>query len=465
MARKVSFLISEELIRQLSPISGDLDFDYMIPHLLTAQDKWIQPKLGTKLYEELMTEVEASTVTVANALLLDDYIAKPLVHFAMYESFEFLAVKMVNSGIVQRVVDDGTPISLTDAQNLAKKSRNNAEWYLQRLIDFLCANNADYPAFKLADPGDIKPETTNWSGGLNLGPGQPRQGGAVAGSGTGGSYSNPLPVEKTVGGIEIPDTFFLGGKTFAETMDTMFYPLVLPTFVAPDNAFADNVATLQEIADVINIDFTASFDKGDILINGVPTQDRSGPPNTYNYTGTGLPASVASALLTNIQNLVGYTVLSGLQSWGNIVDYDAGPQPLDSKGNPSGAPLPAGSTGSKSTTVEGVFPLFGTTVTITVYTQQTLVSMLNANNIVFNMVAESGLNKQTFDIPDAWLALPRPLVDVETFNTFTLTWVSTGLAEWTQTATTHTVQGNVTNYTRFTFNGPNRGAIDIRLKF
>ena len=149
MARDVSFLISEELIRQLSPISGDLDFDYLYPHLLIAQDKWIQPKLGTQLYEELMAQVKASTVTAANELLLDDYIAKALVNWAMYKAFAFLAIKMVNSGIVQRVVDDGTPITIADAERLGGKCREDAEWYTQRLINFLCANNAVKKRYEL----------------------------------------------------------------------------------------------------------------------------------------------------------------------------------------------------------------------------------------------------------------------------------------------------------------------------
>jgi hypothetical protein len=333
------------------------------------------------------------------------------------------------------------------------------------LIDFLCANKSSYPLYQEAAPGDIKAQQVNWSGGLNLGPVAPR-GITTSGPGAvGGSYSNPLPVEKTVGGIEIPDTFFLGGKSFAETMEQMFYPTVFPTFIAPDNSFVDNVANLQEIAAAIAITFTASFDRGDILLNGVPTQDRSGLPNGYNYVGSGLPGNVPSVLLSDIQNLIGYIVLQGSQQWQNSVDYDAGPQPLDSKGDPSGVPLPAGTTGLKTTSLEGVYPLFGTTVTITVYTKQVLQSMLFANNIVFSMVAESGGNKQTFDIPDAWLAIPRPLVDVETWNTFTLQWVSTGLAEWTTSDTTHTIQAIVTNYTRHVYNGVDRGAIQIRLKF
>ncbi|KPL08397.1 hypothetical protein AMJ86_00795 [bacterium SM23_57] len=508
MARTVSFLISEELLRKLSPVSGNLDMDFITPHLYTAQDKWIQPKLGTALYERLMKQIKDHTLSPVNELLLDDYIAKALVHWTFYEAMQFLSVKIVNSGVVQRVVDDGTPVTLSDAKDLAKQERENAEWYTQRLIDFLCTHEADYPDYKVAAPGDIRPETSNWSGGLNLGGGEPRAGGGApatpdpvlseylhklldlvtqteAEEGTvtfsrawspervrqaiealviPAEYTNPTAVEETVGGIVAGNPFFAGGKSFAETMEEMFYPLVLPTFVAPSSSFVENASLYYEIADVLSITFTATFNRGEIQIRGIKTQDRSGLPNTYRYSGPGIPASVPSTSLTDIYNLIGHVVTLGLNIWESWVDYDEGPQPLDNKGNPYGLPLPAGSVGPEQVQLEGVYPLFGTTASITVATKQTLVSMLYANNIVFSMVAESGGNKQFFEVAVNWLAL-RPLADVETYNTLTENWESTGLSEWTTSPVTETVQGNVINYTRFTFNGLTRGAIQIRLKF
>jgi hypothetical protein len=99
--------------------------------------------------------------------------------------------------------------------------------------------------------------------------------------------------------------------------------------------------------------------------------------------------------------------------------------------------------------------------------------MLSGNNIVFNMVTESGGNKQSFDIPDAWTGSPtnRPLQGIETYNGFSMNWeyeggtAATSLAKWSTSPTTHTIETNSVNYTRYTYNGVDRGSIQIRLKF
>jgi hypothetical protein len=278
-----------------------------------------------------------------------------------------------------------------------------------------------------------------------------------------------------VGGITSGSTFFDSSKGFAETMAAIFYPTQFPNLTAPSNGFSDNVSSLQEIGDSLNITFTATFSRGSIN----PQYDassafRSGLANTVFYSGSGLPASVGSYPSSpNVQNVNGYTVLIGNQSWSSYWAYDAGVQPYDSVGNPYMSPLPAGNTSSASVSFEGVYPLYATTSSISSPSAQSLVSMLSANNIVFSMVAETGGDKQTFDIPDAWTGAPtsRPLSGIETFNTVSSTWeyqggnASASLTFWTTSSTTHTIQGNVVNYTRYTYNGTDRSAIQIRLKF
>ena len=74
--------------------------------------------------------------------------------------------------------------------------------------------------------------------------------------------------------------------------------------------------------------------------------------------------------------------------------------------------------GPYSTSFEGVYPLFATTSNITTLTQQTLVSMLTGNNISMTLVAETGGNKQKFEIPTAWTGAPtnKPLLGILTYN-------------------------------------------------
>ena len=106
MARDEALIISEELFRALSPVSGDLDWEYIWPIILAASDKWIQPALGQKLYEKLMTDIKAASLSGNYQDLVEDYVARTTVWFTCYMGFPFWGIKVVNSGIMQRIVDD-----------------------------------------------------------------------------------------------------------------------------------------------------------------------------------------------------------------------------------------------------------------------------------------------------------------------------------------------------------------------
>jgi len=300
-------------------------------------------------------------------------------------------------------------------------------------------------------------------------------------SGSGSTYQSSLDPSlsspSAVGGYPAGTTVYsLLGDSFTEFVDNLLFPTVNPTYVAPDNTFIDDADTLQEIGDDLDITYTATFNRGQILVSSVFQDYRSGLPVGYAFTDPSantLLVDASSSSLTNIQVVNGYIAKIGTQTWTNNVSYLIGPQPLNNKGQAYGSPLPAGSTTNKSITMEGVYPLFGTTVNITTLTKQTLVSMLTGNNIVFSLVAESGGNKQKIDIPDTWTGSPtsRPLVGIQTYNTVSGQWEYQGgsaaisLTYWTTSAVTQTVQGNLINYTRFQYNGTDRSSIQIRLVF
>jgi len=292
-------------------------------------------------------------------------------------------------------------------------------------------------------------------------------------SGVGGaSYENPYPVSETVGGIIDGDSFFVGGKTFAETMEAIFYPLAYPTLTNPSSTFIENASYLQKIGNSISIQFTSTFNRGSIS----PQYDadspyRSGLGNSVHYTGTGLIDVGSYPSSPNIQTVNPYVVLSGVQTWTNYWSYDAGVQPYDSKGFPYDSSLAAGNTSTDSTSLEGVYPLFATTGSIDILAEQGLFSMITENNIELNLVTQPPFSpdKQRFDIPDLWLA-SRPLQGVETYNTLTSSWEYEGgsafssLTYWNTSSTTHIING-IVNYTRYSYNSEDRGASQIRLKF
>lgn len=283
------------------------------------------------------------------------------------------------------------------------------------------------------------------------------------------SFTGSLTVPNDVGGITSGTTVAsLTGKTYSQLFDDLLFPTVNPTFVNPSSTFTDNVNSLYEVSQSVSITFTSTFNRGQILLNGSEQDKRSGLPNQYVYTGDGL-TTTPSTSLTNSQTIT-HEFSLGNQSWTNYVSYDEGPQPLDSKGDDFSSPLSAGDTSTDTITIEGVYPLFGSTSDITTATKQSLVSMISANNISLSLVAETGGNKQFLDIPDAWLS-SRSLQGIQTYNTLNGQWEYQGGSAassktfWTTTSTTQTIQGDSVDYTRYTYNGSDRGATTIRLVF
>lgn len=164
MARKESLFIGETVYKALSPLSGTLDYDYVRPHVICAQDMRIQPILGSKLFWSLQEKIEDNSLSEDEQLLIDDYITKCMVWWVTYDSALYLLVKLSNSGITQKSTAEEVGISFSDARILKAESKGKAEFYTQRLIDFLELGN--YPDYNIEEDneGGMVPTTSNYSG-------------------------------------------------------------------------------------------------------------------------------------------------------------------------------------------------------------------------------------------------------------------------------------------------------------
>ena len=216
---------------------------------------------------------------------------------------------------------------------------------------------------------------------------------------SGGTYNLQSPAAISIGGICVGAV--LTGKTAFQLFEELLVPTLYPAFVLPSNGFSKSspAGTLFEIGCSQIVCFTATFSQGSIspAYCGGPSV-RSGLPSCYNYTGTGLPTCAITSSLSNNQNSGAYVILTGNQSWSSNVTYLIGAQPKDSKGFNYSSPYPAGTTTTITCSIEGVYPLFGTTSSISILTKQTLVSMLTANYVQLNLVADSSPNKQKIEI-------------------------------------------------------------------
>ena len=284
------------------------------------------------------------------------------------------------------------------------------------------------------------------------------------------SIENYIPV----GGVRSGDTVSeYKDQTYTEILDKIMFPQFDPSFVGPSiPSFERTGNAYYEVDYNASIIFTTTFDRGLIYLNNTTQDFRSGLPETYHYLGPGIEGDVSSNSLTDV-HASNIDMSIGIHTWEVYVTYNEGPQPLDSHGNNYGTPLPSQDTSIVTLTAEGVYPLFATSSVISIMAKQTLVSMLNGDDIEIELAPETGGNKQRFDIPNAWANYPtfRSLHGIETFADFSNSWEYEGGSEansltfWDVSTSTQSVQGNTVNYISYTYNGIDRGRIKIRLKF
>jgi len=160
--------ISENKIKDSTAIGGNVDNEFLLPYIKVAQKKYIETKLGTDLFESLQTKITAGSLSGAYQTLVDDYIQDALVHWSFYECLPFLRYKVMNNNVVSKTAENSTPLSREEAQDLREEIRNTAEFYTERLIDYIKNNTASFTEYTTNTGADVTPDHSNYYSGLNI---------------------------------------------------------------------------------------------------------------------------------------------------------------------------------------------------------------------------------------------------------------------------------------------------------
>lgn len=161
---KALFITVKDL-KDKSIIGGSTDADKLIQHIEVAQDIHIHQYLGTSLYDKMQSLIIAGTIDdVANAnykTLRDSYIKPSLVWFTQAEYIPFSAFSIDNGGLSKRRTNDEDVIDFDDIDRLVNICRKNADFYTQRLVDYLCNNSNLFPEYLNNQDEDLRPNRDN----------------------------------------------------------------------------------------------------------------------------------------------------------------------------------------------------------------------------------------------------------------------------------------------------------------
>lgn len=156
-------LISPEMIKERTAIHTNIDDKLLFPTIKVCQDMFIHPLLGTTLYNKIVTEVEAGSITGDYKTLLDDYIIDSLCWYVLSKAIFDVTYQMWNKGVVKKQGDSTDLLGTDELEALRNEYKNRAEYYGERLTTYLQAySTTDFIPEYLITTGrcdDVTPQT------------------------------------------------------------------------------------------------------------------------------------------------------------------------------------------------------------------------------------------------------------------------------------------------------------------
>ena len=141
-----TLLISWTKVKQYTDVNNSLDADLIKNAIREAQDIELQRVIGTLLYQKLISDVQADSLTGAYKTLVDDYVQDMLLYSAYYNILENTFIRTRNNGLLTPQGGENSA-SVDKATYEMKRTsvRNKFEYYSDRLSRYLVETQDNFP--------------------------------------------------------------------------------------------------------------------------------------------------------------------------------------------------------------------------------------------------------------------------------------------------------------------------------
>jgi len=173
-------LITETKLKAYSTLNQNIDMALLTSCIWMAQELGLQTLIGTKGYDyymELVKSVQLSggTMSQADSIMLNDYIAPYLVHRAFYEAMPEVFARKMNKAITIGSSEQGNSIDIKGMSYLREIEQGRYEFYAQRLLDRVQAFPSDYSWYFSYTQKDGMPSSSQtYFAGIHIAPGMRR---------------------------------------------------------------------------------------------------------------------------------------------------------------------------------------------------------------------------------------------------------------------------------------------------
>ena len=160
MAKQV-LLVSEQRLKQWTQLDDNVRLNEITPHILQAQDIYLQNVLGTKLFDRLKAGVIAADLNANEQKLLNDYVGPTLMQYALYLMLPSIKYKIANQGILNGTSEETSPTTLDELKYLRQSTLDTAEFYSKRLTKYFMDNPNLFPQYQNPGTDGMMPDKRN----------------------------------------------------------------------------------------------------------------------------------------------------------------------------------------------------------------------------------------------------------------------------------------------------------------
>lgn len=152
-------LISEAKLKAFTDINDVLDTDLIKSAIRETQIIELTRLLGEKLYDKIITDVNDGTITGQYKSLLEDYIQDTLIYYSYHTCLEYIYLRPRNNGLLQpQGGDNALSVDMKVYDKKRQSVINKAEYFAERLVDFLCFNDELFPEYGTETNEEIYPD-------------------------------------------------------------------------------------------------------------------------------------------------------------------------------------------------------------------------------------------------------------------------------------------------------------------
>jgi len=151
----ISF-VSEAYLIDFTPLNGNIDAKELLPHLQYTELNYVREIVGKWLYDDLKAKFIAQTLN-SDEITLVSMLKETIAYRCAEQALPFLSMKIRNSGAVKLTGSNFQPATTADMKYLGQTLKQRAEYFEERINQYLCDNSDLFPLYKFSIKNNPSP--------------------------------------------------------------------------------------------------------------------------------------------------------------------------------------------------------------------------------------------------------------------------------------------------------------------